>query len=78
MDEEPVIVKGITPPQVIGRGRPRGAGCNLRLLKRMEPGNCIWEVSKRKMNSIRVTANRYKVKIKVRLLPSGNYGIWKL
>lgn len=62
----------------VKRGRPLGNGANLRLLNRMKPGECVWDVPKLKMWSIRSSAFRAKIKLTIRLVEStGLYTIFK-
>jgi hypothetical protein len=79
--EEPIIVNGFEPPPILGRtGRPKGAGCNLRLLAKLTPGDtrsCVWGCSQRKMNSIRTSAIQHGIKVKIRRLEDGTYAIWR-
>jgi hypothetical protein len=78
---EPVIVSGVPVPKVRQPGRPKGAGCNLRLLARLKPGDmssCIWGCSKKKMNSIRTSAWYGGIPLKIRVLEGDLYAIWKL
>lgn len=63
------IIRGATPPKVEGRGCKAGIGVNINLLKRMEPGDSIWEVPVRKMRSIKDTATRYGIRLKIRKIP---------
>ncbi len=84
MEPEPIFVNGPPPIKIAGRGRPKGSGCNLRLLKGMKAGDSMWHLSFKKMNSIRVSAQKNGIKIKVRALPDKradggvDYAIWKL
>lgn len=64
--------------KVLGRGRRRGNGQNLIFLRRMKPGSPLWNVPLKKAMSIKHSAWRFKIKIKIRRLPTGLYGIWKL
>lgn len=68
------------PPIKRSPGRPKGSGCNMRLLKRMKPGNSIFDVPKLKMLAFCESARMCGVKVKVRKLPYGNelYAIWRI
>lgn len=85
MESGPLIIeKGIPVPKIVGRGRPRGTGSNLRALAKMKPGDSLWDVPKAKKDSIRTSAFRNKIRLKIRriALPDGtltnNYAIWKM
>lgn len=56
----------------------KGNGINLILLRKMEMGQSIWEIPRKKMLSLRHTAHQAKIKVRVRKLPSGRYAIFKL
>jgi hypothetical protein len=64
--------------KVMGRGRKKGSGPNLQLLAKLKPGDSIWEVPEAKMHSLRASAFRAGIKVKVRLTPSGLYAIERL
>jgi len=66
-------------PKIAHPGRPKGWGSNLRLLNRMKPGDCIWDVPEKKMKSIRSSAIRNKIKVSIRYIPeTGFYTLFKL
>lgn len=72
-------------PKVMGRGRKKGSGSNMRLLARLVPGgNPVFEVPHDKMLSIRASANVMGIQIKVREMPdadgkpSGLYAIQRI
>jgi len=79
-----IIERGIPVSKILGRGRPRGSGGNLRALAKLKPGDSLWDVPKKKKDSFRTAAFRHKIKIKVRriALPDGtitdNYAIFKV
>lgn len=69
-------------PKVVGRGRKPRVGANFTLLNSLVPdGNPIFDVPKNKMKSIRTSAWRSGIKIKIRQLvdadnkPNGLYAI---
>lgn len=74
------IIKQNEPlPKISGRGRPRGSGWNLRTLAKMGPGYTLWDIPLKKKNSIKTSAYRNGIKIKVRRMPdSENYVIEKV
>lgn len=75
------IIEGIPPTKVLGRGRPRGGGCNQLLLEEIKPNgraSCIWGVGYNKMESIRASAAQNGMKIKIRRLENKKYAIWRL
>lgn len=81
MGEEPAVVKGFEVTKVLGRGRPKGSGCNIQLLNILKPGDlssCVWGCSKKKARSIRVTAAYHGIKVKVRMLENKLYAIWRV
>ncbi len=85
MDGDPLIIeRGVPVLRVVGRGRPKGNGSNIRALRKMNPGDSLWDVPRKKMDSFRVSAFRSGIKIKVRriALPDGtltnNYAIWRI
>ena len=55
--------------KIAGRGRPRGTGENARLLYRMKPGEQVFDVPRKKKDSILVTARRHNIKVSVRYMP---------
>jgi hypothetical protein len=76
---DPIIVEGVPPTKKLGVGRPKGSGSNIRLLKKLKPGNSIWELTWKKANSIRVSAQNAGIKIKIRKQPdSDRYAIWRM
>jgi len=70
MDETVILERGPVPiPKIMGRGRKRGGGSNGRLLARLRPGDALSDISVKKLASIRTTAHRLGIKIKVRMMP---------
>lgn len=72
------IKQGVELPKIQGRGRPKGAGINLRLLRALRPGDTVWEVSKRKMHSIIQSANLAGIRLMVRRIPGSNKYAFKV
>lgn len=74
------IIQGLSPTKILGRGRPKGGGCNQLLLEQVKPGDtssCIFGVSEKKMRSIKSSAQAYGIKLKIRALENGKYAIWR-
>lgn len=85
MEGDPLIIeRGVPVLRVVGRGRHKGSGSNIRTLMKLNPGDSLWDVPRKKMDSFRVSAFRSGIKIKVRriALPDGTltdkYAIWRL
>lgn len=86
MSHEDVILKGVPPTKIIGTGRRKGDGCNLRLLARLTPGevqSCVWDVPFDRMNSIITSGKQHGIKCRVRKLEDkpkkeALYGIWRV
>lgn len=75
------IMSCVPPTKVLGRGRPKGIGCNLSMLNKLKEGNvqsCIWNLDLKKMRSIKTTAGQHGIKIKVRRLHNGLYALWRM
>jgi hypothetical protein len=64
------IKHGIELPKKISPGRPPGKGVNLDLLKSLKDGDTVWDVSKKKMRSIIVSANLAGIRLTVRAIPN--------
>ncbi len=60
------IKEGVELPKLRTAGRPKGSGINLRLLKGLKDGQTVWEVPKKKMRSIIVSANYAGIRLMVR------------
>lgn len=71
------IKDGVECPPVIQVKR-KGNGINLILLRKMEVGQSVWEIPRKKMLSLRHTAGQANIKLKVRKLPSGRYAVFKI
>lgn len=69
---------GVPVPPIIRKGRKKGSGCNLKLLQRMKVGDSIWDVPEDKMISLRSSAFRGGLSIRIRKVEDNNYAIWKL
>lgn len=85
MSHPVLVIEPGTMPKVVGRGRKRGSGSNYRLLKRLAPnGNPVFDVPYDKMQSIRATAHRGGIRVKVRQMvgpddkPTGLYCLQRL
>lgn len=61
-------------------GRPKGSGCNMRLLQRMKIGNTIMDVPKGKMLALTEAAKKLGMKLRTRKLPYGEeiYAVWRI
>lgn len=65
-----MVIEAGPMPRIRGRGRPKGAGSNLRLLAKLVPnGNPVWGVPRKKMLSIRQSARNAGILIKTREIP---------
>lgn len=85
MEGNPLIIeRGVPIPKVVRLGRPKGSGSNMRLLAKMKAGDSVWDVPKGKKDSIRTSAFRNGIRIKVRRIAladgtlTNNYAIWLL
>jgi len=68
-----IVIERQTPVgKVVGRGRKKGSGDNMRLLAKLKKGDSMWDVPKDKMNSIRSSAIRNNIAIKIRWIPDTN------
>ncbi len=78
--DEPGIIKNLPHTKVIGRGRPKGSGKNMELLRRLTPGSteCIWAVTQRKRDCLRWAAFTMGIHIKVRMIKPNSYCIWRI
>ncbi len=75
---EPIVVTNSPLPKGRG-GRPKGSGCNLRLLARIASGGCILNLEEKKARSLFETGRKRGIKLKIRRLPfDEGYGIWKI
>lgn len=79
-----LIVGEMEMPKVSGRGRKKGSGPNLALLRRLLPdGNPVFDVPYDKMQSIRASAWKHGIKLRIRQMidinnkPTGLYVIQK-
>jgi len=59
-------------PKVQGRGRPKGTGCNLRLLNSMKVGDSAWGIPASRVHSLRQTAFMAKMRLKFRQIPDSD------
>lgn len=80
-----LVIENRPMPEIANRGRPRGSGCNFVLLKRLVPnGNPVFEVPRAKALSIKATAWRAGMKLKIRQMvdiegkTTGLYAIQRL
>jgi hypothetical protein len=77
-----IIERNLPVIKVVGRGRPRGSGSNLRTLAKMGKGDSLWDVPKKKMDSFRTSAFRNNIRLKIRRITladgslTNNYAIW--
>lgn len=72
------VTSGVGIPPVLPHKRIKGNGINLILFRNMKSGESIWEVPRKKMESIRQSALKGGIKISVRKIPSGRYAVFKL
>ncbi len=72
------IRQGVELPKLHRPGRPKGSGVNLRLLRSLRPGETVWDVSKKKMRSIFVSANEQGIKLMVRRIPNSKKYAFKV
>lgn len=72
MSEVLIIERQKDLPKVSGRGRKKGSGPNMKLLANLKPGDSVWDVPYNKMLSIRASAFKANIKLKVRLIPDTN------
>ncbi len=78
------LLVGTALPKIIGRGRPKGVGKNLKLLDKLKiPDSCLWDLSFNRMRSILVSAQYAGIKLRVRKLDDepmkrATYAIWRL
>lgn len=72
------IREGVELPRIRTRGRPKGSGINLRLLSSLRPGATVWNVKRKKMRSIIVSANAAGIKLMVRRIPDTNLYAFKI
>ncbi len=73
------VRSNIPIPKVLGRGNKKGCGRNIILLRSMEIGQSLWNVPKKKCNSIRDSARRSGFCIKVRKNPDNHmFIIWRV
>lgn len=74
------IIEGL--PHLKRRGyASRGRGRNQLLLARVKPGqggSCIFGIDKKTLNSIRQTAHRNNIKLKIRELENHKYAVWRV
>lgn len=69
MDVFPYMIQqGLPAPKISGRGRPVGTGCNMRLIKRMKPGDSIWDIPFMKAESLRISARKLGIKVSIILV----------
>jgi hypothetical protein len=85
MSEAFIIEHDIPITKVVGRGRKRGSGFNLKMLNKMKQGDCISDIPEKKMHSIRVSASKATppISLRIRRMPpiegrENVYMIWKL
>lgn len=75
----PEIRDDIPIPKVVGRGRRKGSGINMFLLRKMKVGSSIWNIPNKKCLSLQHSARKCGVKLRVRRLPNnGLYAIWRI
>jgi hypothetical protein len=71
-----VILKDTPRPKV--SCRPKGNGCNLRLIAKLLEGGCVWGVSFKKARSLFETGRKRGIRLSIRMLPDNDgYGVWK-
>jgi len=63
------IKHGVELPKKRCRGRPPGTGRNIDLLKSLKPGDTVWNIGTRRMNSIVASARAIGIKLVVRKIP---------
>ncbi len=63
------IRQGVELPRKRCRGRPKGLGVNISLLLALRPDQTVWDVGKKKMRSIIVSAQQAGIKLMVRRIP---------
>lgn len=79
MDPSPLLITDEELPKISRTGRPKGAGCNMRLLNRMKVGQTVWDVPRHKMDAIRASAWRLGVRISTVFIPeTGLFAIKKI
>jgi hypothetical protein len=83
VEENPHIFRVVSgaplPVRPSRKGVKLGKGKNLDMFAKMKPGDSIWDVPRDKMNSMRYTAWREKIKIKIRRIPdSDKYAIFRI
>ncbi len=61
-----VLKSGVPIPKIVGRGRPKGIGRNVEKLASMKPGDSLWELTRRKAMSFRVSAACVGIKVTIR------------
>ena len=66
------------PVTKMRRGRKRGSGVNMFLIKKLGIDDCLWNIPRKKFLSLKHSAYMLGVKLKTRKLPSGLYAIWRL
>lgn len=64
LEKDPIVL-----PKIAGRGRKKGGGDNQQLLAKLQPGYSLTGVDRDKKNSIRTTAYRLGIKLKIRRIP---------
>lgn len=72
------IREGVELPRIRTRGRPKGSGVNLRLLSSLRPGATVWNVRRKKMRSIIVSAAAAGIKLMVRRIPDTHFYAFKI
>ena len=77
---KPIFVERQKPVgKIHGRGRKKGNGDNMRLLARLVDGDSLWDVPRDKKDSIRTSARRAGIKVRVRAIPNTDlYAIERL
>lgn len=64
------VKQDVELPRKRTRGRPKGSGVNLHLLRSLRPNQTVWDVRRKKMHSIKVSAQAAGIKLMIRRIPN--------
>lgn len=72
------IRTGVQLPKKKVKGFKKGEGVNLNLLKALRPGETVWDVGRKKMRSLIVSAQNAGIRLMVRRIPGTNKYAFKV